>query len=375
MTVAQGDTSYFLVLNTKPRWDAGLPVAVQTSDAGITLTQHAIYTTERTLARADLPLELEVADFAVGQCHILYILDATSHTVWTYDPNQTRFELIDCIAALFARPTALAYRPGTLYVADEQAEARLTAFAEVNWQIRWTVSATQDAQGHLLGLEQPFVPIDLTVDTEGNIYALDGTNFTVVQFDPSGHLRTRFDSAAMAGGEPVAIAFSPAGFVFILDRQRQSVLQFSTAGQLINDTFIDLRPFGMLPSGLAVDGQGQIFIGDRRPASADDEDDRFIHIFTPSGQDSGIVAVFRGAVDTLAVDSTERIYIFNRVEQQLVILRLEQMFAQPGGPLPPVGYYFSPAFDSTTAGTQWHKVVLEDGYPCKYTSASLVSHC
>jgi phage tail-like protein len=167
----------------------------------------------------------------------------------------------------------------------------------------------------------------------------------------------------MAGGEPAALTVSRAGFIFVLDRQRQSVLQFSTAGQLINDTFIDLRPFGMLPSGLAVDGQGQIFIGDRRPASADDEDDRFIRIFTPSGQDSGIVAVFRGAVDTLAVDNTERIYIFNRAEQQFVILRLEQMFVQPGGPLPPVGYYFSPAFDSTTASTQWHKVVLETDIP------------
>jgi phage tail-like protein len=119
----------------------------------------------------------------------------------------------------------------------------------------------------------------------------------------------------------------------------------------------------MIPSGLAVDGQGQIFIGDRRPAGGDAEDDRFIRIFTPSGKESGIVAVFRGAVDKLAVDTSERMYLFNRAEQQIVTLRLEQTFVRPGGPLPSVGYYFSQAFDSTTPGTRWHKLVLQADIP------------
>jgi phage tail-like protein len=336
---------------------------VQTSDTGITLEQYATYATERTLGRTELPPELEVADFTVGQCHILYILDATAHAVWTFDPNQTRFELIDCIAALLVRPTAVAFRPGTLHIADTQAEERLFALAEVNWQISWTVSSTHDAQGAPLGLGQPFMPIDLTVDTDGNVYALDEANLTVVKFDVAGRLRARFAREALAGGSPVAIAFSREGCVFVLDQHRQRVLQFTTAGQLVNATFIDLTPFGMVPSGLAVDGQGQIFIGDRRPAGRDAEDNRFIRIFAPSGKESGIVAVFRGAVDKLAVDTSERMYLFNRAEQQIVILSLEQTFVRPGGPLPPMGYYFSQAFDSTTPGTQWHKLVLRAAIP------------
>ncbi len=149
----------------------------------------------------------------------------------------------------------------------------------------------------------------------------------------------------------------------MLDRAERRVLQFSTDGQLINGNFIALPPSITFPSGLAVDGSGQIFIGDGRPENPDDEDDRFIHIFSSTGALVGVVAAYRGAVDTLAADATERLYIFNRAEQEFVVLRLEQTYVQPQGTLPPVGYYFSNALDSTARGTQWHKLVLETDLP------------
>ena len=363
MTVAQRDGSNFLVLNTKSSWEAGLPVSVQISDAGITLPLHAAYATEGTLERNELPRGMDVADFAVGQCHIIYILDATSHQLWTYDPNQMRFEQINCIDALFTQPIAIAFHPGTLYVGDRESEQRLVALAEVNWQIRWTVSATHDARGHELGLAQPFVPIDLAVDNNGHVYALDHDNLAVVKFDIDGRVITVFDRVPLSIESPVAIAFSPDGHIYVLDQQTRRVLQFSTDGQLVNDAFITLPSSGMHPSGLAIDRRRQIFIGDGRPESSGDEDDRFIHVFTPMGEPDGVVAAYRGAVNTLAVDATERIYIFNQVEQQIVILRLEQTFMPPQGTLHPVGYYFSNALDSTARGTQWHKLVLETDLP------------
>ena len=362
MTVTQHDTSYFLVLNTKPRWDTGLAFSVQTSDAGISLEPHATYTTEGTLNQAELPLDMDVADFTVGSCQILYMLDAVSRQVWTYDPNQKRFEQIRCIDALFTQPTSIAFHPGTLYVGDAAAEHRLIALAEVNWQIRWAVSATRDARGDALGLAQPFTPLDLAVDSTGNVYTLDAVNRTVVKFDVAGRAIAHFESAALATGSPVAIAFSRHGFVFVLEQQGQRVLQFSTDGQLINDTFIALPSSSMLPSGLAVDGQGHLFIGDGRPNIEGEQDDRFVRIFTSAGDLEGVVAAYRGAVDALAVDAADRIYIFNRTAQQIVILRLEQTFISPGN-TQATGYYFSSALDSTTRGTQWHKLVFDMDRP------------
>jgi phage tail-like protein len=365
VTIKDREEFRFLVLNTKADWDQGLAVGLQTADTGITLQETLEYTTERTIEQTALPPGLVVTDFAVGQCDLLSILDATSRLVWLYDPHQMRFESIACIEALFTHPTAITFTPGTLYVADDQAEQRLFALATINWQMRWAVSASQDATGQALGLENPFMPIDLAVDKESNLFALDQSNLVIVKFDRAGRLITVFGQEALAGKTPVAMAYSPEGFLYVLDQQDQKVLQFSTDGQLLNDTLITFStlPFTIAPAGLAVDSQGQLYVGDGRGIAEDEEDDRFLRKFNSSGAYLGEISAYRGAVEKLVVDAADRIYLFNGEEGKIVILQLEPTFLLPGTTPPPIGYYFSQAFDSTASGMQWHKIVLETAIP------------
>lgn len=365
------DAFRFLVLNKKSTWDEGLSLNLQTSDEGIRLEERVQYTTERTIERDELPKDFEVKDFALGRCNLLYMLDATSRSVWIYDPEQARLEPIECIDALFSNPTSITSIPGTLYVADDQAEARIFAFAEINWQIRWTVSASEDATGQTIDLENPFTPMDLAVDVGGSLYALDKSNLVIVKFDSAGRLVTVFGGDVL--NAPVAIAVSRDGFLYVLDLAEADpkVLKFSTEGEVVASEFIRFQPLiedqklppEFKPSGLAVDTKGNLVIGDGRTIDEGEEDDRFIHRFSPSGDYIGSILEYRGAVDKLVVDNADRIYIFNQEEGQITILKPEPTFLKPGVAPPPIGRYFSKALDSTELGTQWHKLALDTKVP------------
>src|SRR5687768_7162060 len=142
---SQGDYLNFLILNTRSDWDRGLSVGLQTADAGLTLVPLTAYTTERTIDLQGPVAGRDMRDMAVDQCQLIYLLETAAPVVWLLDPLQGRFERMTHLDAVWSRPTALSALPGTLLVADAEAEQRLYALAPLSGQIRWTVGPTQDA--------------------------------------------------------------------------------------------------------------------------------------------------------------------------------------------------------------------------------------
>ena len=386
--------SSFLVLNKKSAWDEGLSLNLSLSDEGIKIQAIHEYVREREEALEKLTGGFAVTDFAVGQCNLIYILDATSRSIWLYDPNQQRIEQIECINRMFSRPASIVYAPGTLYVADVEAEQRIFALAEINWQIRWTTGASPEAADKSLKVED-FRPVDLTVDRDGNVYALTpsspviddsdelivpgGGQLAVVKIDVAGRLLEVFQPANLKLttatalsqlDQSVAIVASRDGFIYVLEAAGKRVLQYQTDGTPVREFPVNEKredkqkvEFEIDPSGFGVDTNGNLYVGDRRTIAPGEEDDRFIRRFNSEGEYLGEVANFRGSVEKLVVASDDRIYIFSREEKKIVILKPELKFLKLKKTALVKGRYFSKALDGSEPGTEWHKFILDADAP------------
>ena len=371
----------FLTLHKKSAWERALLVNLDASDRGLRIRQGSEYALDREMTLEELTGGVTVTDFAVGPCHLLYILDARARTIWVYDSYQESVERIECIGALLDSPTSITYAPGTLYVADADAARRVFTLAEVNWQIRWAVGDETRPSAEGFTPTEPFTPVDLAVSEAGDLYALDGANRAVLKFDAGGWLAGVFGYVQLKASDPKALALSPEGYLYVLDPAAKRVWKFDTGkdGEVVSENLIDFAglmsppqqklPVTFQPSGFAVDTQGDLYVGDGytggpRPVTSVDEDDRFIRRFDKEGKYLGEVGDFRGAVAQLALDGEDWLYVFGEeTEKKISVLKPGLKYSKLKGTSLVKGRYFSQALDSAELGTEWHKFVAEADIP------------
>jgi DNA-binding beta-propeller fold protein YncE len=151
--------------------------------------------------------------------------------------------------------------------------------------------------------------------------ALDGTLWTladrtqVVQLSAEGRRIRSFDVAAGAGSSahPNEIAVSGAGDVYVSDQFSGEIYRFDAAGRF-QDRFGgrgdgpgNLR----MPSGLAIDGRGRLFVAD--PGNG-------IRVFDATGQ---LIDSFAGSavVFGIAFTDDDELYAAHRNEHSVVVWR------------------------------------------------------
>ncbi|HVF48768.1 MAG TPA: phage tail protein [Pyrinomonadaceae bacterium] len=396
MTTCREQEGKFLVLNKRPAWERGLPVNLQLSDGGIKIREEFEYTQASEMQLEELTGAMEVTDFAVGECNLLYVLDTTetldeetqtrrfTHSISIYDSNQNSVERIHCLDPMFAHETGLAhahrasmtYAPGTLYVADTAGEQKILALAEVNWQVRWTVGEFPEAADDALRLEKPFEPVDIVVDRQGNLFALDRNNLAILKFDPAGRLTGKFGEAELSNLNPSALAISRDGFIYVLDLAEARVLKFHAHDnggvedeELIRfQTLIDagVLPADFVPTDITTDARGDLYVGHVQQATDGQrrDDDSFIRRFSPQGEYLGEVAAHAGPVEQIVIDEDNAIYLFSLKDgKQFVRIAPERKFQKLSGTSLVKGTFFSQSLDSIEPGTAWHKFILDARAP------------
>ena len=121
---------------------------------------------------------------------------------------------------------------------------------------------------------------------DGSIYAI-AANYNIVRIGADGKIKSIINAREKAGDELRldSLAVSGSGFIYAGDRSEKSIFKFAPDGKYINRFGGDGDGTGQLksPSGLAVDGQGRVYICDvGRGVQVFDAGGRYLDSFAPN---------------------------------------------------------------------------------------------
>ncbi|MGB9253620.1 MAG: phage tail protein [Candidatus Korobacteraceae bacterium] len=356
----------FFVLDTAVAWTGSQAEgSVSIGDGGLALPVSTDYATAQVVPSTQFPAGVNIGSIAPAACGIVYLLDAASHTVWTYDSNQSLFNRVPAVAGLLKTPVAIAHQNGTLFVADTEGNVRIFALALLTGQIRWTAGgdvASADGSVKLSG----FAPVALVPGPHGDLYALDSKNSAVLHFDAHGQLLESLVITTQ-GADLTAIARARDATLYVLVGTQQ-ILKRAPRG-----TFADFLPASGATSptlnaaSLAVDSNGTIYIGE--PSSSGSSsggstglNTGIISRFDPSGKSLGSLPAYSGWADLLAADCADNLYALQS-GPTLSLLESASSYLVPSNTPPLQANYRSTAFDSGSSGTVWHRLVIDADLP------------
>ncbi|WP_019503911.1 phage tail protein [Pleurocapsa sp. PCC 7319] len=343
----------FLVLNTKADWELGEPSNLTVDDKGIRIKSGLQFVPQHLLNR------FPIVDFAVGDLTQVYLLDAQNRRIVLFDSRQNYYESIDLLQDLVQRPTYIAYSPATVYVADEFSpsnQTRIYAFAQRdNWQVRWIVTLP-------VGLK----PVAMVADREGNLYVLLNIGEQlIVKYNAAGQQIPTTEFTRDNLSDPQAMAIASNGNLYVLTAE--AIVKFKPDNDHAYTCAIigleELISRGIQPSGLTIDSNENLYIGDRRNRNIAEEEERFIFRLDPSEKTTQPIMGYRGVVTKLILDSTNHLVVFNSQRQEIRILQGEKQFLRTPLQKLPRGEFTSQVLDSTKLGQCWHKIVLDAEIP------------
>jgi sugar lactone lactonase YvrE len=170
---------------------------------------------------------------------------------------------------LFNFPTAIAVdQLGNVYVTDSN--DRIQKFnGQGHFLTKWGSKGEADGQF--------YHPTGITVDQQGNVYVVDPGNSRIQKFDSQGRFLGKWGSPGIKDDQfyfIIGIASDLQGNVYITDIFNHRVEKFDGEGHYLtklgkslvgNRTMIQpdsVDGYFAFPSGIAVDGQGNVFVAD-----------------------------------------------------------------------------------------------------------------
>ena len=216
----------------------------------------------------------------------LFVADITDKKIKVYTADGEFQRSLDG-DAIFDRPTGVAVSPdgNRLYVVDSggvsSTRHHLHIFDTNTFELIRTVGQRGTEPGNFN------LPIQVATSPDGTVYVIDGGNFRVQSFTPSGEFIGTFGSAGRYSGNfsrPKGIATDSDNNVYVGDTAFANFQIFNSKGELLLHVGNRGNRGGpgmfMLPSGLEVDEDGRIYYADQffrkidifRPASITAED-------------------------------------------------------------------------------------------------------
>ncbi len=231
-----------------------------------------------------------VSDVVTDQAGNVYVTESNNHTIRKYSPNGSYIILAGKYRgfgdakgenASFYTPFGLAIDGnGNLFVADRDNHA----IRKISPDGTVTTIAGKGSAGAVNGNVANATfnhPTGLTVDGSGNIYVADMDNHMIRKIATDGTVTTLAGSLTRGSDDgmgaaagfyyPTGIAIDGGGNLFVADYYNQRIRKISADGTV---TTIAGSSYGyydgqgtsarfQYPAGLAVDGQGNIYVADR----------------------------------------------------------------------------------------------------------------
>ena len=214
-------------------------------------------------------------------------------------------------ASFFTSPNGVALdASGNLFVADtgNHKIRKITPAGVVTSVAGSGVSGSADGSGAAATFNFPFA---VAIDSGGNLYVADSSNNKIRKITPAGVVSTLAGSGASGSSNgngtaatfnnPYSVAADAGGNVFVADRNNHRIRKITSAG--VVTTFAGSGSEGGVdgpgttaqfsqPEGVAVDGSGNVFVGDTRGQK--------IRKITPAG----VVSTLAGSEISGALDGS-----------------------------------------------------------------------
>jgi phage tail-like protein len=321
-------------INTESLWEIYRADTDNLSIAGdgLRLSSHPVYEFGEVVVEDN---SLDMTDIAIDECDNLYIVDEKSNAILRSEKDSGLITEMGCRPGILPvecrEPSGIAIDQDTLYIADNGND-RLVALARSNLQIRWILPVKG--------------PSDICVGGGEHIYVIETGEKRVLTVSRGGKIEGSIGSGVLT--HPTDIAVAGDGDLFVLDQKGVYVFRHDGITQEINVDFS--------PSGLSVDKEKNIFMGESGP----DDPLKTIHQIEPGGKAVTLWS-YRGASKRLINDSRGNLYVINSQGNRLTFLKYTRVNSL-GKAGTFSGYYLSKPIDGQVAGRQWHRFLLEGAF-------------
>ncbi|HYQ60159.1 MAG TPA: hypothetical protein VEP29_03860, partial [Desulfatiglandales bacterium] len=313
------------VFKTAAQWGSGLFHGLEVlKDGGCTLPSAPVVSAKiDPLAGSAFYMAL-----AADCCGILYILDASTRQVYKYDPATGVSERIFCPENLDL-PGRMVISRMKLWIVDS-ARGEIRACSLVHFQTIISIDLLEE-------------PIDIAVNEEGDLFALDGKTKLIYRFDKHGSFICTFGKPYLKN--PASIAVGKDDLLYAADKGAGKIIRFSKDGDYAGG-----GDFGSAVTPVMITGDvkgGGFLVTDAGEVYRIGEDGILAgKVRFPEGV---------GPVVWTAADGCGKLYASS--SNGIYVLVSEETFS--AGP----GFYYSKTLDSGTAENRWHRLVLQADIP------------
>ena len=311
------------IFRTNEQWGSGLFCRLDTLEEG-GLTILSLPSVAEKLPKIS-GISAPVA-MAADCCGIIYIRDALSNRVYSYDPKTGVLARIPCAEGGAAVSLVL---DGTrLWVCDTGA-GEIRACSLKDGQIVVSMNLLES-------------PVAIALNSYGDLYALDNTTKLVYRFDRNGTVLGSFGSSYLK--EPIGCAVGKEDVVYVIDEESTSFLLFSKDGEYRGSTG-DIRD--MVPVLITASDRSIFLLSDKGEVFQFDADGSGLgKVEFPEGS---------GPITHLIADGCGKLYA--STGKGIYVLVLGKTFTRERG------FYYSKTLDSGILGCRWHRLALQAETP------------